>query len=636
MHNLFKLIPVVALSLLMMFSCGCSGGGNSGAAGPTITIGSSNVALSIENTSLNIAGTTTATATFKKVDGTPAAGVAVTFSTTLGTLTPGSGIRTDENGIATVTLTAGSTSGQGQLTASATVDNRLITSTGLFSVNLPPLTLANLRLLDNASGRINYGSSQGIAVDVLDANGNPYTTQSVDVVFTSTMSGQGKASISSPVSTVNGTASTTYTAETASGDDTITASIAGSSKTITFTVIPLTAASISFVSASPATIGVKGMGGVGVQDSSLVTFKVLDTVGNPKANQAVTFALITDVGGVSLSTATGSTDSSGLVSTRVQSGVIAGPVRVRATAVVGSTTLTTQSDQLTIQTGAPAQDGFSISLGNMNPEAFNYDGVNSSVTARLSDHFHNPVPDGTAVYFTTSGGSIEPSCVTVNGACTVNWTSQNPRPVIAGGALANGRAVILAYALGEESFVDLNGNGLADIGLDTIKDDPEAFRDDNESGFRDATETFIDFNGDHLYSAGDGKYNGVLQGSGNSGASISKHVFSNSVLVMSTSEASIVTSTNSLLAPGIFTVTVRDLNGNTMPSGTTITTTAPFGKLTGNTNYTLPQNVGYGVTLSFNLAAAETPKAQSGYITIKVTTPRGLETTKLIAVTGNF
>lgn len=636
MHNLLKLIPVVALGLLMMLSGGCSGGGNSGAAGPTITIGSSNVALSIENTSLNISGTTTAAATFRKVDGTPAAGVAVTFLTTLGTLSPGSGIRTDENGVATVTLTAGSTSGQGQLTASASVDNRLITSTALFSVNLPPLTLSNLRLVDNASGRINYGSSQGIAVDVLDANGHLYTAQSVDVVFSSTMSGQNKATINSPVSTVNGTASTTYTAVTASGDDTITASIAGSSKPITLTVIPLTAASISFVSASPANIGLKGMGGVGVQDSSLVTFKVVDTVGNPKANQAVTFALNTNLGGLTLSTATGSTDINGLVSTRVQSGVIATPVRVTASTVVGNTTLTTQSDQLTVSTGVPSQDGFSISLGNMNPEAYNYDGVTSTVTARLSDHFHNPVPDGTAVYFTTSGGSVEPSCVTVNGACTVNWTSQDPRPTIAGGALSKGRAVILAYALGEEYFLDLNGNGLADVGVDTIKDDPEAFRDDNENGVRNANETFIDFNNDGLYSAGDSKYNGVLQGSGNSGASISKNVFRNTVIVMSTSEASIETSTNTLLAPGIFTVTVRDLNGNTMPSGTTITTTAPFGKLTGNTNYTLPQNVGYGVTLSFNLAAAETPKAQSGYITIKVTTPKGLETTELIAVTGNF
>ncbi|MBU5613317.1 Ig-like domain-containing protein [Geomonas azotofigens] len=634
-RQLLRLSLLVLVALVPLFS-GCSGSGNSGTNGSTITIGSSNANMVLDSSSLDIGGSTTATVTFKKVDGSPAAGYAVNFSTTNGTLTPASGIRTDQNGVATVKLTAGSTSGQGQITASAMIDNKLVSNTALFSVNLPPLHLANLRLVDNVGGSINYGSSQGVAVDVLDVNNNPYTAQAVDVVFTSTMTGQGKATINSPVSTVNGVASTTYTAVTAAGDDTITASIAGSSKTITLNVIPLTAASISFVSATPSAIGLKGMGGVGVQDSSLVTFKVLDTVGNPKANQAVTFSLNTNVGGLALSTTTGSTDTNGLVSTRVQSGVIATPVRVTASTTVGTATLTTQSDKLTVSTGVPAQDGFSVSLGNMNAEAFNYDGVTSTVTARLSDHFHNPVPDGTAVSFTTSGGSIEPSCVTVKGACTVTWTSQNPRPSIAGGALGEGRAVILAYAVGEEYFLDLNGNGLADVGIDTLQDDPEAFRDDNENGVHDANETFIDFNNDGIYNTGDGKYNGVLQGSGNSGAPISKNVFSNSVLVMSTSGANITTSTNTLLAPGTFTVTVRDLNGNTMPSGTTIVTSAPFGTLTGNTSYTVPMNVGYGVTLSFNLAGSDTPKAQSGYITITVTTPKGLQTTKLIAVSGNF
>jgi hypothetical protein len=89
--------------------------------------------------------------------------------------------------------------------------------------------------------------------------------------------------------------------------------------------------------------------------------------------------------------------------------------------------------------------------------------VNVAVTARLSDHFHNPVPDGTAVYFTTNGGAIQPSCTTVGGACTVNWISQNPRPQNGPISLL-GRPTILVYAIGEESFVDANGNGVADAG----------------------------------------------------------------------------------------------------------------------------------------------------------------------------
>jgi hypothetical protein len=632
---------------LLFIVAGCSGGGgnNSGPSGQTIVVGSSHAALVISNPSLQLSASTPVSVTLKNGDNSPAAGVPVTFSTTLGTLAaPGatSGassvtVNTDGSGVATATLTAGSTSGQGQLTASATVENKLVNTTGLFSVNLPALKLANLRFTNNSSAAISYGSSQGITVDVQDAaTGLPYTAQPVDVVFTSTMAAQGKSTISSPVTAVNGRATTTYTAVTASGLDTITASISGSSLNLPLMVNPLNAGAITFVSATPTTIGLKGMGGLGIQESSKVTFKVVDTSGAPKANQPVTFALNTNVGGIALSASSGSTGADGTVSTIVQSGVIATPVRVTASTTVGSTTLSTQSDQLVISTGVPAQDGFSISRVNENPEAWNIDGVTTAVTARLSDHFHNPVPDGTAVYFTTSGGSIEPSCLTTKGSCSVTWTSQDPRPPrdVARGILHAGRAVVLAYTIGEEAFLDLNGNGLADPG--EFQDTGEAFRDDNENGVRDAGETFVDFNGDGVYNAGDGKYNGVLQGPAYVGAPKSKHVFQNSVIVMASSSAIITPSPASITAPGSFTVTVTDINGNTMPAGTTISVSAPFGVLTGQTSFTVPQNIGFGVTLPLFIAATSTPKFQSGLITITVTSPGGLVTTKIMNISGSF
>ena len=117
------------------------------------------------------------------------------------------------------------------------------------------------------------------------------------------------------------------------------------------------------------------------------------------------------------------------------------------------------------------------------------------LTARLADHFRNPVPDGTVVNFTTEGGSIVASCQTTPGACSSTMTSQAPR------LATDNRVTVLAYAVGEESFIDLNGNGVADLVPNEMldingksTDMPEAFRDDNENGVRDATETFIDFN----------------------------------------------------------------------------------------------------------------------------------------------
>lgn len=648
--SLKRVMATVLLGVLpLVAGCGGSTGGNSGSSGQTIIVGVSSLALQITTPSLQLSQSTTATATFHKADGTPASGIPVNFTTTLGTLTPANGVVTsDANGSATITLTAGLIAGSGQLNASATVDNKLVTTTGLFVINPPPLHLANLQLnpVPGAAG-INLGASQGVSVEVQDAANNKYTNQPVSVVFTTLLAGN---TISTPVTTINGVATTTYKALASSGSETITASISGSSVSIPLTVIPLSAGSISFVSASPITIGLKGMGGSGIQETSLVTFKVVDTSNAAKPNQSVDFTLNTTLGGITLganglTTDHGSTDQNGLVTTIVHSGTIATPVRVTASTTVPivptpsapplTTTLFTQSDQLSIGTGIPAQDGFSLSVANMNPEAWNVDGVTTAVTVRLSDHFHNPVPDGTAVSFTTSGGLIGSSCRTVLSTCTVNWVSQNPRPLALTGARADGRAVVLGYAIGEEAFVDsVNGNGVADPGEFT--DTSEAFRDDNENGVRDANEPFIDFNGNRAFDGPDGKYNGVLQGAAFVGAPTSKNVFGNLVIVMSSSAANITSAPASIAAPGGFSVTVTDINGNTMPSGTTIAVTAPFGTLTGLISFTVPQNTGFGVTLPLFIAAGATPTVQTGVITVKVTSPGGLVTTRLIPISGLF
>ena len=193
----------------------------------------------------------------------------------------------------------------------------------------------------------------------------------------------------------------------------------------------------------------------------------------------------------------------------------------------------------------------------------------------------------------------------------------------------------MAYTIGEEAFIDLNGNGVADPGEFT--DTSEAFRDDNENGVRDPNETFIDFNGDGVFNGPDGKYNGVLQGAAYIGAPKSKDIFSNTVIIMSSGTAIITPSTNSIVSPGgAFTVTVTDINGNTMPSGTTIVTTAPFGVLTGPTNFTVPQNTGFGVPLLFNISPSSSPTVQSGVISITVTSPDGIVSPKFINLSGAF
>lgn len=634
----FAALPLLFLLLLMLASCGGGGGSSSSSdrvEAPRVTGAAGTVA--VQKTSLQFSENTSVTASLRNPDGTPAIGIPVTFTTSLGTLNRADGIAvTNSNGNASIGLNAGQISGKGQLLASATVGNRVVNLSTLFDVVLPPLTIQSIALTDNSSGEIDYGASQGVTVEIVDSNGDRFTAQGVPVVFSSPQVSNGTATISTPVTSVNGRATATYKAVTASGSDTITASIpGGASKSVTLKINPLRAGSISFVSALPATIALKGTGGGGVQGSSVLTFKVLDTTGDPMPNQAVTFALPTGVGGARLSADSGSTAADGTVSTTVWSGVVATPIVVTASTTVGTEVLSTQSNALVVATGVAAQDGFSVSLSDLNPESYNTDGVEVQVTARLSDHFHNPVPNGTAVYFTTSGGSIAPSCVTSGGACSVTWKSQNPRPAAANGAFADGRAVILAYTIGEEAFLDLNGNGLADP-TDTRRDDSEAFRDDNENRTRQTTETFVDFDRDGTFDLGDGLYNGLLQGTAYAAAPKSKHVFSNSTLVMSTSGANITFSTAAIAAPGSYSVTVTDRNGNTMPSGTTVAIAVPFGTLSGATSYTVPLNVGFGVTLPFHVAASTTPRAQSGLVTVTVTSPGGLATIGTLPISGMF
>jgi len=218
--------------------------------------------------------------------------------------------------------------------------------------------------------------------------------------------------------------------------------------------------SIQFVSALPKTIVLRNTGGEGYSEFSNVTFKLIGTDGLPMEGRTIRFTLseTTTIGGLAIDPLTAITNSEGLVSTTVQAGSMPTVVSVKATTTVQDVNdqdqeLVAYSNDLVVSTGRPDQNSFSLSLSVQNPEAWEYDGVEVDVTARLADHFNNWVPDGTAVYFTTEGGSIESSCKTVNSACTVKWISQNPRP-------EDHRVTIMATTLGNESFVDTDSDGV--------------------------------------------------------------------------------------------------------------------------------------------------------------------------------
>jgi hypothetical protein len=616
-------------------------------------------------TSVSVDSPAKLTATAKDSSGRPIAFQVISFSTTSDlSFDPASGTAlTDANGSASITVKAGNTSGATTIRALITdILGTAVSGTVSLSIATPNLSLSALTI---NPATLSAGGSAGVSVTVMDGSGNPLTT-TVAVSFTSDGVKIGKATITSQVYTVNGVASATYRDINFGALDTITAtlSIGGTTtltKTGTITVNAAAAGAISFVSATPANIALKGTGGAGRSETSVVVFKVLDTNGNT-IKKKVNFSLVanTIVGGLSLSNYSADSDPlTGLVQTIVNAGTASTPVRVSAT--IDGTMITTTSDNLVVSTGIPAQNSFSPTASILNIEGWSFDGITSDITVRLADHYNNPVPDGTAVYFRTSGGSIQPSCTTTKGACTVQFTSQAPRP-------ANGRAVVWAYALGEESFLDLNGNGQYDPGIDTFTDLPEPFLDANENGVRDIDEEFIDTNSDGLYSPGDGIFNGILRNSSLSGPT-TIHVRGSLAIVLSGSDAVIKIdgstspparnippcTTAAPFTPGSvsFNVVVADVNGNAMPEGTTISFSTTNGQImTTPTTYEVPSTSArslatYPVTIQsdatqssrFGTGTSTSPyyylcynTKPSGIFTVTVTTPKGVASYQYVTV----
>lgn len=361
-------------------------------------------------------------------------------------------------------------------------------------------------LTPNADGKyvISAGGSIGVTATLVNQADDGTITRvqtPSSISFSSDCVSSNNASLDTPVTSLSGNASSTFQDISCSGnsqrDDQIIATTQVGNQTLTanlnFSLERQTLASLSFESAEPKVIRIKGSGGTGSTESSLIIFKVTGSNGQPSAQQEVLFSLDSTVGGLSFSngdiTANSNTNSEGLASVRVQSGTVPTPVRILASATDSQTneTITTQSEQLTINTGLPQQLGFSLSSSIANPEADQFDGEKATITIYASDSFSNPAPDDTTINFTAEGGQIVPSCLTVNGSCSVEWTSTNPR-------VTDHRITILAYALGHETFFDTNGNN--------VFDDPDVSLDPNDNPI--VNQACLNNSGEEILCSGNG------------------------------------------------------------------------------------------------------------------------------------
>ncbi|HUY04730.1 MAG TPA: hypothetical protein VMV33_15740 [Rhodocyclaceae bacterium] len=656
LHRAFS--AALLLGVLGLTGCGGGGAGGTAAAGSgagtgttstaTISVALTDPTTGAARTSITLGNPAKASATVVDAAGKPVASTVVSFATTpagLVTMTPATGTAlTDASGVAAIQIDPASlaSAGAATITATAAVGTATPSGSASFGIGAAAVGLSALSLGQNPLSA--YGTTS-VSVNV---TGVPTTTP-VTVNFSSICATSGKATLPASVQSVNGVATATYQDKGCSAVDTITASIAGTAvtQTASLTVAAPGVASIQFVSATPTTIVLKGTGGAGLSESSIVVFKVVDNNSNPIANANVALDLTTRSGGILLDASSGpvtkQTGADGQVQVSVQAGSNPTPVWVTASVSSGGNTFSTQSTVLQISTGRPAQDRFSLSIKSFNIEGWNYDGVTTQVIAILSDRLGNPVPDGTAVNFIAEGGQIQPTCTTTGGTCSVNFTSANPRPTgdtEPSGRVTAGRVTVLAYALGEESFTDLNGNNSYDSG-EPYNDLGDAFLDNNENNVWNSGEQFIPFNVANTSAC--------VTGIANSPAAPSKanscdgkwgaaHVRQDGVIVLSGSHANVSTSSFSMggLCTKSFNFYLYDDNGNPMPSGTSLATTnlstnlasiVPLPATVPNSN--AAGGTAHSITVTAQLPGGGTcvaPMSGNASATLNITTPKGVST----------
>jgi hypothetical protein len=346
--------------------------------------------------------------------------------------------------------------------------------------------------------------------------------------------------------------------------------------------------------------------GTGGKTNAEVTFEVDDASNTGVPGVAVTFSLIPSTGDASLTTTTGTTAANGQASTFVVSCNEHYSVTVLATVSTPSGVKTASSNSLAITTGIPTQGNFAMASAKLTANnADDTQNVTDVITVQLSDRFNNPAPDGTAVAFTANIGQIPGACLTVGGGCSVTWSSSgdgiyNLEPHIAG------HVEILAYTVGEESFTDVNGDGVFDdtdsfttypgtgagdafdegLGNPGQDDIGEVYLDGNEIGSFQSGEFFHDFNNDHIRNPPDGKFYGFgCKGTAtvHCGSTTTKEIGKQICIAASTSSALIgvtgggtgATFSGNTLSMGTATTatvtfTVSDMNGQGLASGTAV------------------------------------------------------------------
>lgn len=561
---------------------------------------------------------------------------------------------TNSAGVATIKLARASliASGAGALTVTYSYKTGSLTNYFPDGSSLPTvdtvvsaylgyqLSAANITLTNMDVGPSTlaaYGTRQ-VSIQA-NINGVASTSTPVQVNFSATC---GQVSPATASTNSSGVVLVTYAATDATG--TASSTLGCSGKTVEINASTLGAAvvtkSLSIAGAPATNVGFVGvipsrifLANSGGPTQAVAEFKVVNARGEALPGQDVLLTLKTLNGGIpkasfgevgSVTSINVTTNADGKVSVPVFSGTVPTNVVVNA-ALVSNPLVQTDSSILAIASGRPAQARVSLSLEKFSFEGGDVDGESSVVTMSLADRQGNPVPDGTAVNFVTEGGvMIPPICTTGvvpgDSRCSVTIRSQNPRP-------ANGLVSILAYVSGEEDFVDANFNNVYDCG-ESFTDLGTAYRDDTATNGL-AINPFVvgEFSVPRtasLSTCGNGTAPTPQVGDSVWGTA---DVRQQGIIVFASGAANIVGATNSTQLVAM----ISDVNGNSVPTGSTIDASAKIGNNLGTWATCTIQGISSVKVLNtINPTVATFPfLCDSGdLINIKVTTPLGTVTSR--------
>ncbi|WP_396267181.1 Ig-like domain-containing protein [Ideonella sp.] len=425
--------------------------------------GTASVALSLSNATVSNLSPATVTAVLLDAKGLPIPNAVVSFSSQkgLGRFNANSAL-TDVQGRAQVQLSPATptTVGADYVQASAKYSGSDLASEAGF--NIVPTAVQISKVQSDTPSLSAYGQTN-ISLELTGSvPGVPVTIQA-----TSQCAAAGKATLTPALVTTSNGKATFVLKDNQCGvnalKDTVTFSVVGSdaSKALDIGVSAPGASSLAYVSATPPTIFLKGSGFI---ESSSVVFQVRDSSNNPLPGVPVLLSLVNGTGGLALEgadlsgTVQRASDASGQISVRVLAGTVPTPIRIRAE-LVSASAISTVSSGLSLAVGLPSQQNYSLSQQTENIEGRDYDGTPNRYTIIASDRMGNPVPDDTAVNFVAEGGQIASTAFTklTQGLSSASggYQSSEPRP-------RDMRVTVLAYSVGEESFLDKNGNNVWD------------------------------------------------------------------------------------------------------------------------------------------------------------------------------